>query len=214
MPHVTKKRKMNDKGALALRKVNRLMATRELKAHYINRVLSVAAIVSQISDIAQGDTNETRDGHMATAKRLEVSCTVHALNVQGVDGPQVCDIALVLDKRQQVGTAPNFDAIWRGTAERGFHTNNDNRDRFQVLRKRRIILHVPSLNSGNVAEYTAETFEWDVPFKRGLKLQWDGASGTSYVGNGLYLTFDRHAFDAGGPSLSLEFASKLTFTDA
>ncbi len=213
MPHTTKKRKTSDKGAIALKKVNRLLATRELKAHYIATEVSAQNVIL-LNNIAQGDTAETRDGHMVAGKTLELTCTVHASNVQGIDGAQVCEVALVLDKRQQVGVAPNFNDIWQGTARQGHLTNNDFRDRFTILRKKRVLLHVTSLNQGNVGEYTAETWSWLVPFKRGLKLQWDGASGTANIGNGLYLTFDLFGYDVQGTNIELQFNSKLAFTDA
>ncbi len=210
-----KKRKTSDKGALALRKVNRLLKTRESKAFYAAGELLNAKTVVSLAEVVQGEQASERDGNQVTAKKLEIALTIRATNLEGLDGPQVMEVALVLDRRQQVGMLPNFDDVWLGAIETGFQTRNDFRDRFVILRKKRVILYPTALTANSTVEYTAANFDWDVKFKSGLNLQWEGASGTTWVGNGLYLTYDAFAYDSEEfASIKASYGSKLSFTDA
>lgn len=199
-------------GRTALALVRKMMNQRERKAHITSASTTGVQVVIPLHDIAEGDTGGTRSGLAIVGKTLELSGSINPIDNAGM--PIYIHVAVVVDKQQEAGAAPDFTSVWDSDPRSGVHLDRENIKRFTVLFKRRLLLQQANEQGGG-GDLGVMSAQFNAKLSlRDIGIRYQSSSATSYQKSGVYLTYTfMHADGTTVSGPTLNYYSRLWFTD-
>lgn len=174
----------------------------EMKKHDVTTSLlpSDAGAVLHLTDIAQGDTDATRDGN---------SIFLRAINLRGnivynstTAGIQYVTISIVMDKQQVSDTTPSWGDIYDTSGSAIFaHLNNATVGRFSVLYSKTFTL--------DGVNKIATVFKINKSFRHHVR--YNGTASTDIQKGGVYFVYSSNVPTTNFPSINL--TSRASFHD-
>jgi hypothetical protein len=186
------------------RKVNKLIYSKEVKhfdGSYDNTIPNTGAIVA-ITDIPQGDTEQTRDGNQVFVKSLHLKLWVK----KNVNATHSALRYLIVKDTRNAGAAPTLAEIFEGSANvlDFLEVNDASRGRFKVIRSGMI----------NQDDVSKGSFYEDWYIKQNQKITFDGSSGSDYANNTYWGIFVSDQDVATGDMPTISFYYRVGYTDS
>lgn len=192
----------------ALKQVSRIKKSVETKYcdTFVASTASYSGSVYSVSQIAQGDTQTTRDGIKVGAKSLHIKARVAGNSLSGSNQAVRC--ILVCDK-EQTGTAPTASDILENTGNVLSHLSPykwTTRPRYQILYDKIFGLSWQNGTTGT----QSETKVFNIHKRLKKNIFYSGAASTDAYKNNLYLLW---ISDVGTNDPLIFFWSRLFYTD-
>jgi len=134
--------------------------------------------ITQLNDIAQGDTNITRTGNSIFMRSLTMKGYLQANTSSTVEATKVM-VAVVVDTQQIGDTTPNIGDIFVSGTDPHSFLNTNTPGRFKILKRWQYIL------TSKTGDNPAKNFEWYHDMR--LHAKYNGTGAGDIQKNGIYL---------------------------
>lgn len=136
--------------------------------------------------IAQGDTDQQRNGRKIQLKKVMVNGEIS--KTANGSGPEKFMIALVLD-RQANGAYPAVTSILTSDSDMDAYNNLTNVNRFVILKRKKLILNPPVYYNGATTQYGAIWANIKMNVDLDIPIYYNGTSGaiTEITSNNIFL---------------------------
>ncbi len=194
----------------ALREVNKIKSNIETKHFIQTQAMSPVAgtaTIAHLSAISGGDTVQSRDGDMVSAKSLQIRGTIQLIDPTGTFENDVVRIIVFIDKNGEV-VRTDLDELLDDPTNLNALRDPTHMNDFRVLMDKTVTFQNLSLNTDSSIRF----FSFFKRFKRPIKIRWLNTTGTNVEENQFYIGV-QVAKSIAANSIEVQSRSNLKFTD-
>jgi len=151
--------------------------------------ITTSGTTTQITAVAQGDTQSTRTGNTINVTSVSIIGRWSKAGDTAYSGNAFYRWAVVVDKEQVADTLPAASAIFTGSPIGNF-PNLDNLERFRILYLSPVFENA-RMSSDTDATTSVATINshWKWSWKGNIKVSYNGTAGTDIEKNGIYVVY-------------------------